>query len=312
MKDQYQVAPVLPQRESPLWRCPDNSDRRSGLSGLARKLLLSLYLYSGFVAVRDAILALSGRSRVVVLCYHRIGTTDVLTTSPEDFQQDLFWLKRHYECISLAELCARIRTGKPFRRRAAVITFDDGYRDNFTAAMPALQAAEMTATFFVSTGYISTEREFPHDTRMLALNNQPGRFYPKLTWDDLRYMEKQGFEIGSHTVSHLNLGEADETAIRQEISESLARLNQELGTRPRAFAYPWGKPANIPACGTKLLRQAGYYAAASAYGGTNHPQADLYNIRRIDAGNGELGNLSWRARIAGFDPDGLKLRLGND
>jgi peptidoglycan/xylan/chitin deacetylase (PgdA/CDA1 family) len=227
-----------------------------------------------------------------------------MTKSADEFRRDLAYLRRHYECISLRELCERLRAGVPFRRRAAVITFDDGYRDNYTAAAPALREAGLTATFFVSTGYIGTERIFPHDQARATSSD-----HPKLTWDDLRMMEAAGFEIGSHTVEHADLGRADEAAIERELCESLATLNRELGERPRAFAFPWGKPENITAQAATAIQNAGYYAALSAYGGANTCGASPFDLRRCDAGNGALNWLALRARLAGLDPDHLRLRL---
>jgi peptidoglycan/xylan/chitin deacetylase (PgdA/CDA1 family) len=279
--------------------------RRRRLARLIKDAALFVYLYSGYVPLRDGLLALLGRSRVVVLCYHRIGLADVLTKPPADFRRELAYLKRNFECIGFGELCARLRDGRPFRKRAAVITFDDGYRDNYLLAVPALREFGLTATFFVSTGFIGTTRVFPHDEALAAHTGSP----PKMSWDDLRAMEAEGFEIGSHTVEHTDLGRADEATIEREIRDSLAKLNDELGRRERAFAFPWGKPQNIPPRAAERIERAGYYAAASAYGFTNTRGASLFNIRRSDAGNGELSWLAVRARVAGFDPDAFRLKL---
>ena len=281
------------------------------LNQIGKSVVFSLYLYSGGVQLRDVILAKLGRARAVVLCYHRIGGCDVLTRPTEEFRRDLDYLKARYECISLLELCQRLQTGKALKRPIAAVTFDDGYRDNYTEAVPALQSAGIPATFFVATGFMGTERDFPHD---LCPNGEahadvPNR-YPKLTWDDLRAMQDAGFEIGSHTVNHTDLGRADEATIQRELYDSLATLNQELGERPRAFAFPWGKPRNISAKALEIARQVGYYAVVSAYGGANTRGANPFGIRRVDAGNGYMDQLAWRARLAGLDPDYLRLQFG--
>ncbi|HEU4388309.1 MAG TPA: polysaccharide deacetylase family protein, partial [Blastocatellia bacterium] len=181
----------------------------------------------------------------------------------------------------------------------AVVTFDDGYRDNYINALPVLCEKAVPATFFVSTGFIGTEREFPHDT-----GSAPRA---KLTWEDLRQMERLGFEIGSHAVEHVDLGQADEQTVRREAGDSLDALNRELGNQPRAFSFPWGRPQNVSEVAVAAVKQAGYYAAASAYGGANGAKSDVFNIRRIDAGNGNLSRVAFRARVAGLDPDHLRL-----
>ena len=227
----------------------------------------------------------------------------------EEFRSELAYLKSKYECLSFAELCKRIRTDKPMRRRSAVITFDDGYRDNFTEAIPALKEAGMTATFFVATGFIETKREFAHDLRALKRGDIKALNFPKLTWNDLRSMEADGFEIGSHTINHTNMGSADQAAIECEVEDSLAALNRELGEKPRAFSFPWGKPQDMSEYAIEVAKRANYYSAVSAYGGANSRGANLFNIRRLDVGNGELSKLAVRARVAGFDADFYRLKL---
>jgi glycosyltransferase involved in cell wall biosynthesis/peptidoglycan/xylan/chitin deacetylase (PgdA/CDA1 family) len=287
------------------WKASASSRSRLFL----KEAIYFLYLYSGYVALRDFVLACLGRSRAVVLYYHRVGGRDVWTKPSEEFRKELAYLKSQYECISFAQLCDRLRSNKPMRRRAVVITFDDGYRDNFTKARPALKEAEVPATFFVATGFISAEREFAHDLRALDRGDISTAHFPKLTWDDLRLMEAEGFEIGSHTINHTNMGSAEATKIDCEVRESLAMLNRELGEKPRAFSFPWGKPQDLSGYAIEIARQAGYYSAVSAYGGANTRGANLFNIRRLDVGNGEMSKLAVRARIAGFDRDYYRLKL---
>lgn len=262
--------------------------------------------------VRDALLAAMGRARVVVLCYHRIGGCDVLTRPAPEFRRDLEYLQRHFECLTLCELCRRLRSGAPLRRRLAAVTFDDGYRDNYTNAVPALQAAGVPATFFVSTGFMSTDCIFPHDIELAArrgaADTVTAETFPKLTWDDLRAMQAAGFEIGSHTVHHTNMGQADDATIERELRDSLAALQRELGDRPRAFAFPYGKPTDIARRALRGVQQAGYYAAVFAYGGANTRGTDPYAIQRLDAGNGYLSAAGLRARLAGLDPDYLRYK----
>lgn len=275
-----------------------------GAWDVVKDVLFFAYLHCGYVQVRDAALSLMGRSRAVVVYYHRIGGCDPLSKPAEAFRRDLEYMRRRHACISLAEMCRRLQSGRPLRRRSIAVTFDDGYRDNLTQAVEPLLAAGVPATFFVATGFVGTRRQFPHDNHTSA-----GVEYPKLTWPDLALMQSAGFEIGSHTVSHANLGTADAQTIHQEMSDSLTTLNRELGNRPRAFSFPWGKPADIACDAIRAAQKAGYYAAASAFGGTNRRGENPFHVRRVDVGNGRLSRLAIRARIAGLDPDYFRLRL---
>ena len=122
-------------------------------------------------------------------------------------------------------------------------------------------------------------------------------------------MERDGFEIGSHTVSHANLGRLDEASLKCEVNNSLAALNSNLDLRPRSFSFPWGKLEDISEPAVDAVKAAGYYSSSSAYGGTNGPGQDRFKLRRVDAGNGSFDRLAFRARVAGFDPDYLRLML---
>jgi peptidoglycan/xylan/chitin deacetylase (PgdA/CDA1 family) len=263
-----------------------------------KNILRLLFLYSGITRIRDLILSTVGSSRATIVYYHRIGEPDVLTRSLEDFKADIKYLARRYECISLFELCRRLKAKERFTRPIAVITFDDGYRDNLLQAVPVLQEAKVPATFFVSTGYIGTDREFPHDSRRCECTRCT---YPKLTWDDVRHMEELGFEIGSHTVEHTDLGKVTEEVAEWEMRESLKKLNEELGTAPRPFSFPWGKPENVPPWGAKLAERAGYYCSCTAFGGSNGPHRNVYDLRRVDVGNGWVRRLNWIAKVEGLD-----------
>jgi hypothetical protein len=159
------------------------------LRTILKKAFYYVYLYSGYVAVRDFLLALSGRSRIVVLNYHRVEGRDTISKPVEHFIRDVQYLTRRYQCISFTELIELLRSGQPLRHSYRVITFDDGYRDNFTLAYPALARARVPAIFFVSTGFIGTDRVFPYDTPIPGAPEPRRR--PNMTWDDLREMQGQ-------------------------------------------------------------------------------------------------------------------------
>jgi peptidoglycan/xylan/chitin deacetylase (PgdA/CDA1 family) len=87
------------------------------------------------------------------------------------------------------------------------ITFDDGYRDNYEVAAPILKRLDLPATFFVTTGFIGTRRVAPWDQNLVR---QPGW----MDWDQVRSLASQGFEIGCHTDTHIDMGTADEQTVR--------------------------------------------------------------------------------------------------
>ena len=101
--------------------------------------------------------------RGVILAYHRVADLEsdpqLLSVTPQHFAQHLEHIRDCYRPMSLVEL-GHALTAKRIPRRAVVITFDDGYRDNLWNAMPVLEQYDMPATVFVTTGHVGQNREF--------------------------------------------------------------------------------------------------------------------------------------------------------
>ena len=265
-----------------------------------KQCLFFLYLYSGGLQLRNLSQRLSGRSRIVILYYHRVGPCDVLSQPVTRFRGDMEYLARHYQCLTLRELGRRLQAHQRRTRPIAVVTFDDGYKDNFTNAFPELKACGVPATFFVSTGFIGTDRPFPHDQRAVATHRAQRADWPKMTWDDLRQMQAAGMEIGSHTVDHTDMGGVDAAHAADEIRQSLGMLRRELGDGERAFCFPWGRKENVTPAAVEAIRKAGFYAAVTTRPGVVPDAADLLDLPRVDAGNGTMTRLATLAHIEGF------------
>jgi peptidoglycan/xylan/chitin deacetylase (PgdA/CDA1 family) len=267
---------------------------------LLKQALYLAYLWCGWIFVRDLVLSWLGRSRIVILYYHRVGWVDVLSKPTGEFRKEVAYLARHFECLTMRQLAERLKAGTPIWRKVAVITFDDGYRDNFLSALPELKRAGVPATLFVATGYIGTQRKFPHDTRAVEEGRSIRDDWDKLTWEDLRAMQEAGIEIGSHTVEHANLGRTDREGVRKELRDSLGQLQQKLGAQPRAFSFPWGKRQDMSEEAVAEVRDAGYYCAVTTLSGMMDPDDDLFRIRRIDVGNGHYSRWGILALMEGF------------
>ncbi len=106
------------------------------------------------------------RPGLLVLAYHRIGEAagqlfddELFSASVQGFKQQLLYLRSHFDVIGLNELIARLEGAGPvFRRPTAMVTFDDGYRDNYEVALPILQEVGLPAAFFIAAGYIDRPR----------------------------------------------------------------------------------------------------------------------------------------------------------
>lgn len=132
---------------------------------------------------------------VAVLAYHRIGDgadsnydRGLWSASAEDFAAQIRFLKKHFDIISPADLAGVLAKG---RGRHAMITFDDGYRDNYEVALPILRAYDIRATFFVATGYIDQPRLTWWDEIAWMVRNSPCTGVAAGTWlaSDIGYDE---------------------------------------------------------------------------------------------------------------------------
>jgi methionyl-tRNA formyltransferase len=214
--------------------------------------------------------------RIAVLLFHRVSDSarDNLTVGIEQFERQMQLLSTQCTVLSIEEVIASEpvpRSAKPL----VCVTFDDGYLDNYSNAAPILQRHSIPAAFFVTTGLIGTQGTFPHDVRR---GNTP---IPLMNWDQLRQLRRDGFTVGSHSVTHIDCAAEDENKVRAELAQSRDDLRREIGLRDVIFAYPYGGRQHMTPGRLELVKQAGYVACLSAYGGSNIGKVERYNVLRI-------------------------------
>jgi peptidoglycan/xylan/chitin deacetylase (PgdA/CDA1 family) len=211
---------------------------------------------------------------VPILMYHRINVaaasapamTRRLTVHPAVFARQMAWLKQHgYRAITQRELFDALIFGRPLGPKPIMITFDDGYRDNFYKAAPVLAGLDMPATAYVISDRIS--------------NGDPSF----LTWGMLQGLERRGIEIGAHTSTHRALTSLPDREALDELIKSRKKLERRLGHPVPWLAYPFGAyDARIE----RLARRAGYVLAVTTEWGTRHsarrPLA-LHRLRVLDS-----------------------------
>jgi len=195
-----------------------------------------------------------------ILMYHWFRPKDVVSSSrspqleitPELFERQMALLSRAgYRPVSLGR-ALNAGGDEALPRRSVVITFDDGTLDFWDHAKPVLERYGFTATLFVVSGkvggYSTWDREL----------GEPDR--PLMSWDQIRQLQRDGFEIGSHTHSHRPLTELSEEAVRSELERSRRTLTDELGVAPQFLAYPRGFYTERH---KRLAREAGYAGACA-------------------------------------------------
>jgi peptidoglycan/xylan/chitin deacetylase (PgdA/CDA1 family) len=193
---------------------------------------------------------------------HRFGVSTAY------FLRQVNYLLRHYRVLSLSEAVELVRKGG-VKVPTVAITFDDGYADNFVNLRAITEETGLPIGYFISTEHISSGREFAHD----QLFNEHG--FPPNTWEQVEFLQRCGYEIGSHTRNHADCGSTDEEFLRHEIVGSGEDLQQKLGPIAH-FSFPFGLPQNISAPAAAIAC-ASYRNVFSAYrGGNFHAE-----VRRI-------------------------------
>jgi peptidoglycan/xylan/chitin deacetylase (PgdA/CDA1 family) len=259
-------------------------DFKKSLKGLAGAAAASLGVYR-----------LVFRNEMVIVAFHRVNDfmpEDPLTCSSAKFDAFCRFFKRYFRVVSFCEQVRSCAAGIDMSGTLS-ITFDDGYRDNFELAAPILRKHELPATFFVATGFVGSDLRAAWDEH---LPQHPGW----MDWVQVKELSALGFDIGGHTVNHIDMGSAAPDVVRNELSVSKHILERELGRPVTLFAYPFGGVNNICERSIEIVKESGFISCASCYGGVNAGLADPYRLKRI-------GIAQWFASPHHF---GFELMLG--
>jgi peptidoglycan/xylan/chitin deacetylase (PgdA/CDA1 family) len=219
------------------------------------------------LAPRAASAPVADSLRVPVLVYHSVmphhpGQTAeqrVLDVDDSVFVAQMRYLvDGGYHVVSFAALVDALEGRDTLPNRAVVITFDDGWENQYRHAFPILRRFGLTATFFVFTAPIGKDSKL-------------------MTWQQLRELQAAGMTIGSHTRTHPVLPDYH-AALHNEVEMSRADIDQHLGHAPDFLAYPFGA---WDAQSAASARTAGYRAARTYRGGPWNGPSDLYHLRAV-------------------------------
>ena len=226
------------------------------------------------------------RRRIVVLCYHSVHPTNAFASAtPEQFDEQMGWLKEHCDVIPLGEALDRAAGRRDSPSKPAVsITFDDGYDDNFVFALPVLMRHGIKASFYVTTGFIDRDPEVVD--RMRRMRGMP---VSALSWKQLAEMRQAGMDVGSHTMTHPNLAQLAPGAVRAELRDSKRSLEDHLGAEIDSVAYPFGIPGrHITDQTIASAREAGFRTGATILYRDVRKHDDALTIPRIAVKNNTL------------------------
>lgn len=256
LRSQYLRGPQRPARS-------DQSANGEIVKGIIRRGIYHGLRRSGAVAVRRAHRLSAGRGWATILVFHTLSKQyahDGITMAPDLFREIAHMLRDSYTVISLSDLIGRVLSRRPFTGREVVITFDDGYLDNYEFAVPTLVDLGLPACFYLTAGFINTRRQFPWDAAK-------GRTTRMMTWSQAREVHSLDFEIGCHTWSHADLGKEPISSASRELHDARKRIEDELGARIAHFAYPFGGLQNIRPEWVEAVRNAGFESNVRCHGG---------------------------------------------
>jgi len=234
----------------------------------------------GHLIITSKFHALSLRDFGPVIAFHRISKTptkDSLTYDLDSFKDFCTFLSCNFHVVPLTKILEKLKNGESFQQEIA-ITFDDGYRNNHELAAPVLKTMNLPATFFVTTQFIGTEIVPWWDIEL-------GVCLEWMTWDQVRELHRLGFEIGSHTRTHADLGKVSKEEALNELVNSRKELEEQLSAPVSLFAYPYGRRDNMTEENRELVKVAGYSCCCSCFGGLNARGADPFILQRIPISN---------------------------
>lgn len=213
---------------------------------------------------------LPGGIKAPILIYHsvrphydnEIELVKYYDVAPESMERQFKYLKdNHYTVIKLKDLVNALANKTKLPSKSVVLTFDDGWENQYKYAFPILKRYNYTATFFVYTDMLDSDKF--------------------LNWDEISEMDDSGMTIADHTKSHPYLYAMHNlTKIRNEIIGSKNIIEDRLGKPVTLFSYPFG---NYNDDIIKILKENGFQAARSAHKGVYHTPQDLFMMKGIEA-----------------------------
>lgn len=208
-------------------------------------------------------------ARLPILMYHYISDPPAnadsyrrdLSVPPREFEIQLAYLRdAGYTSITLDDLLQHLTAGHPLPDKPVILTFDDGYLDNYLYAFPLLRQYGFSGTFFVITSLLDEAR--------------PGY----ISWEQAQQMQENGMDIQSHSLSHPDLSGQSIALLQHEIAGSRQAIEAHLHKPVRFFAYPFGQYDRQV---IDVLRSAGYQAAVTTMAGVVHTSTALFELARV-------------------------------
>ncbi len=217
------------------------------------------------------------KQNIPILMYHSISSYASprfrpCTVSPQVFEKHLSYLEQHdYTAVTVTQFVRAMVQGRAkLPLRPVILTFDDGYEDFYTHALPALRRHGFAATLYIATAFVGGT------SRWLQREGESMR--PMLTWEQLAEISASGIECGAHSHTHQPLDMLPLSTARNEIVYSKEVLEEHLGQEVSSFAYPFGY--YTPRV-QQIVQAYGYTSACALKRMLNSLYDDPYALARL-------------------------------
>lgn len=230
---------------------------------VAARILLLVVLFSTLLVIPSF-----ASDHLHIFLYHRFGDQRYPTTniSLVNFSEQMHYLQdQGYRVIRAGEAVELLRKNEPIPPKTVVLTVDDTYKTFITGAMPILRQYGFPVTLFVNTDSVGAK--------------------DYLDWNDLRFLAKEGVEIGNHTATHQSLTDQKrgeslphyQQRLRKDLDRAQTALTRELGLSPKLFAYPFGEYSQLT---QEIIEEYGFLGAFGQQSGVTGRTDSLYSLPR--------------------------------
>jgi peptidoglycan/xylan/chitin deacetylase (PgdA/CDA1 family) len=217
------------------------------------------------------------KRKIPILMYHSVSEQASakfrrFAVAPALFHEHMAYLhQQNYTPLTVTQLM-RMRTqdSSALPERPVVLTFDDGFADFYTAALPMLQEYNFCATLYIVTAFVGGTS--------LWLQHEGEAQRPILSWEQIASIQAAGIECGGHTHTHPQLDTLSPTQAREEIAQCKRILEQRLGQEVESFAYPFGYHTTTT---QRLVREAGYTSACAVKYAMSSETDNPFSLARL-------------------------------
>jgi hypothetical protein len=205
----------------------------------------------------------------------------VFDDQKEDFDRLILRIKNVGQFIDTTTCLQMLQGNKKIDQKYFHLSFDDGFKNHLTNAIPVLQKHKIPAIFFVPSSLIGANWDL---TRKYCMETMHYReVIEMLSWNEIREMISLGFEIGSHTRTHARFSAISRNRLlmEDEILGSKKELEANIGRECKFISWPYGKLLDADNKSLEMVKAAGYNACFGAYRGSIHPmETDIFRIPR--------------------------------